>query len=310
MAVSASRRRMSSARAGRVLEEAVQQELHAEIVDGAAEEHGRGLVGQHGGIVPVVAGVLEHFQLFDGSVEGGIVESAAQDFVVQSADLHGGAVLAADGSFEQVHEARLAVKHALELEAVADGPVDRERANAEDALQLIEQGERVLHRAVALVDEGKDRHAAAAADLKELAGLRFDAFGGIDDHHDRVYGGEDTIGILGEILVAGGVKQVEAVAGVIKLQDGGADRDAALLLQLHPVGGRGALVLAGGHRAGELHRPAVQQELFRERGLARVRMRDNGERAPWLNRVCRIHKGGKHTTELRPDKPVAGELQK
>jgi len=43
---------------------------------------------------------------------------------------------------------------------------------------------------------------------------------------------------------------------------------AALLFQLHPVGRGGALVFAGGDRAGELHGAAVKQQLFRQRGLA------------------------------------------
>ena len=50
-----------------------------------------------------------------------------------------------------------------------------------------------------------------------------------------------------------------------------------LLLQFHPVGRGRALILARRDRAGELHRAAVQQELFRERRLAGVRMRDDGE---------------------------------
>ena len=54
---------------------------------------------------------------------------------------------------------------------------------------------------------------------------------------------------------------------------------AALLLQLHPVGGGGALVLARGDGAGELDGAAVEEELLGERGLAGVGVRDDGERA-------------------------------
>ncbi len=182
-------------------------------------------------------------------------------------------------------------KTPLKIKAVADGPVHRERADAQHALQFVQQRQRVLHRPVALVHEGEDRHAALAADLEQLARLRLDALGGINHHHHRVHGGEHAVGVLGEILVAGRVEQVEAVAVVIELQHRGADRDAALLFQLHPVGRRGALVFARGDRAGELHRAAVKQELLRQRGLARVRMRDDGERAPFLDFFRDIHKG-------------------
>ena len=45
---------------GRMLEETVEQELHAKIVHAAAEKDGRALAGQHGGIVENFAGMLEH----------------------------------------------------------------------------------------------------------------------------------------------------------------------------------------------------------------------------------------------------------
>ena len=76
-----------------------------------------------------------------------------------------------------------------------------------------------------------------------------------------------------------------------ELEHRGTDGNAAFLFQFHPVGGGGALVFAGGDRAGELHCAAVQEELFRQRGLARVRMRDDGERAPFLDFFRNAHKG-------------------
>ena len=47
--------------------------------------------------------------------------------------------------------------------------------------------------AVHLVDEGEDRDAAQAADLEELARLRLDALGGVDQHHGAV-GGDRACG--------------------------------------------------------------------------------------------------------------------
>src|ERR1035441_9593352 len=293
---------MPPAGTGRVFQEAVQQKLHAEVVDGAAEKDRGGLVREYGGIVPVVPGVFEHFQLLYRLVEGRVIKPAADEFVVQPAHLHGRAILAADRALEKVHLLRLTVKDALKLEAVADGPVHRERADAQHSLQLIQQGERLFHRAIALVDEGEDRHATLPANLEELAGLRLDALGGINHHHDRIHGSEHAIGVLGKVFVTWCVQQIEAVAGVIELQHGRADGDATLLFQFHPIGGRRALVLARGDRAGELHRAAVKQELFRQRGLARVRMRDDGERAPRLNCSYRFHKDANNSTESPWDK--------
>ena len=274
----------------RVFEKAVEQQLHAEIVDGAAEKNRRGLVGQHGGVIPVVPGVFEHFEFFHGPAKRFVVEPAPNRRIVQSPDLHRRAILAADGAFEQMHQLRLPVIDALKFEAVADGPVHRKRADAEHALQFIDQRQRVLHRAVTFVHEREDRHAALAADLEELARLRLDALGRINHHHHRIHGREHAVGVLGKILVPRRVEQVEAVAVVIELKDRGADGDAAFLFQLHPVGRGGALVFAGGNRAGELHGATIKQQLLRERGLARVRMRDDGERAPLLNFFRNAHK--------------------
>ncbi len=182
-----------------------------------------------------------------------------------------------------MHLLRLAVEHAAKVGAVAERPVHGIRRNAEHALQFIQQIERVARRTIQLVHEREDRHAALPAHLEQLARLRFDAFAGVDDHDRRVHRREHAIGVLGKILVAGRVEQVHAIAAILELQHRGADRDAALPLQLHPVGSGGALVLARRDGAGELHRAAVEQELFRQRGLARVRMRNDRKRPPSQN---------------------------
>src|SRR5258706_5964652 len=98
------------------------------------------------------------------------------------------------------------------------------------------------------------------------------------------------------------VEKVEAVTVVIELEHRGADRDAALFFEFHPVGGGGALVFARGDGARELHGAAVQEELFRERGFARVRVRDDGERAPPLDFFCDVHWSANSSTEWRRDK--------
>src|SRR5205823_7395856 len=118
-----------------------------------------------------------------------------------------------------------------------------------------------------------------------------------------------SIGVLGKLLVARGVEQVEPVTAVIELQHSRADGNAALPFQLHPVGRGGALVFTRGHRAGELHRAAVQQQLLRQRGLACVRMRDDGEGAPSLNLFGVIHKGqDKYTNGEKRRKNITAML--
>ena len=199
-------------------------------------------------------------------------------------------MLAADGAFEDVELLLLAVENALKLEAVADGPVHRKCADAQHALQFINQLQRIFHRPIALVHEREDRHAALTTYLKKFSRLRLDAFGRINDHHDRVHSRQHAIGVFGKIFVARRVEQVEPITVVIKLQHGRADGDAALFFQLHPVGRRGALIFARGHRAGELDGTTVKQQLLRQRGFTRVGMRNDGERAPPLDFFGDIHK--------------------
>ena len=178
----------------------------------------------------------------------------------------------------------------LEAAAHADRPGDRRAVDAEHRLDLLEQLERLAHLAVHLVDEREDRRVAHAAHLEQLDRLRLDALGGVDQHHRGVDRGQHAVGVLGEVLVARRVEQVDRVAGVLELHHRARDRDAALLLDLHPVGGRVARALARLDRAGELDRAAEQQQLLGQRRLARVRVRDDRERAP-LRDVARERRG-------------------
>ena len=120
---------------------------------------------------------------------------------------------------------------------------------------------------------------AHGADPEELAGLGLHALGAVDDHDGAVRRHEGAVGILGEVLVAGGVQDVDAVAIVLELHDGAGDGDAALLLDLHPVrrGGFRPLAL---DLAGLGDGSAVEQELFRESGLTGVRVGDDGKGPP------------------------------
>ena len=117
------------------------------------------------------------------------------------------------------------------------------------------------------------------ADLEQLPGLGFHTLGTVDDHDGAVGGHQGTVGVLGEVLVAGSVQNVDAEAAVLELHDGGGDGDAALLLNLHPVGGGGpgtlALDLAGlGNGA------AVEQEFFRQGRFTGVGVGDDCKGAP------------------------------
>ena len=145
-------------------------------------------------------------------------------------------------------EARLLrdqVEHAAEAVAAADRPVHRRRLDAEHVLDLVEQLERIAARQVELVDEGEDRQPAQPAHLEQLARLRLDALGGVDHHDDAVDREERAVGVFAEVLVAGRVEQRDAAAAELEVERGRRHRDAALALDVHPVGDDVALRSCG-----------------------------------------------------------------
>ena len=80
--------------------------------------------------------------------------------------------------------------------------------------------------------------------------------------------------------MARGIQNVDALALVAELKDGGCDRNTALLLDLHPVGNRMAAVLLALDHAGLLNRSAVQQEFLGYGRFTGVRMRNDRKCAP------------------------------
>ena len=92
--------------------------------------------------------------------------------------------------------------------------------------------------------------------------------------------GQGAVGVFRKVFVARGIEQVEDAIVVIERHDRGHDRNAALALDRHPVGARGAAIALGFDLAGEIDRTAEQQQLLGQRGLAGVRMRNDRKRAP------------------------------
>jgi len=111
----------------------------------------------------------------------------------------------------------------------------------------------------------EDGNTALPADVEQFPRLRLDPIGCIDDHHGTVRGGEGAVGIFAEILVAGGVQQVDLAPLVRELKDRGGNGNAALLLHSHPIRGSVALILARTDGAGELDGASIEQQLLGER---------------------------------------------
>ena len=152
--------------------------------------------------------------------------------------------------------------------------------DAQLSLQLLAQVKGVLGLSVHLIDKGEDGDIPHGADLEQLPGLSLHALGGVDDHHGGVGGHEGAVGVLGEVLVAGGVQNVDAESLVLELHHGRGDGDAALFLNLHPVGGGGPGILLALDHAGLGNGASVEEEFLGEGGFTGVRVRDDGEGSP------------------------------
>ena len=178
------------------------------------------------------------------------------------------------------HAPGIAVIDALEVLAAADGPVHRVGLDAEDFFNVLHQLKRVAGLAVHLVDEGKNRDVAQRADLEQLDGLGLNALGGVNDHDGGVRRHQGAVGILTEVLVAGRVQNVDALALIVELQNRRGNGNTALLFNVHPVGHRMLGALLALDRTCGLDGPTVEQELFGECGFTGVGVRDDRKCAP------------------------------
>ncbi len=171
------------------------------------------------------------------------------------------------------------IEQALKLAPHANRPHLRADVERQHIGHLVQRLEGIAALAVDLIDEGDDRHAPQATYFEQLAGLRLDALGGVDHHHRRVHRGQRAIGIFREVLVARRVEQVEDDPVLLEGHHRGRDRYPALLFDLHPVRPRPPRLPARLDLAGQVDRAALQQQLLGERGLPRVRVRDDREGA-------------------------------
>ena len=145
--------------------------------------------------------------------------------------------------------------------------------NGEDFFQLPLDAGQVGVGQVDLVDDRDDGQPLLDRQVEVGHGLRLDPLGGIDDEQRALAGGEAAGDLVGEIDVARGVQEVEAVflaaLGGVAHRDGmRLDGDAALALQVHGVEELVLFVAVGGG-AGKF------EQTVGERGLAVVDMRDD-----------------------------------
>ena len=186
-----------------------QQLLDAEVVDRRAEEHRRLPAGAIGLEVeglrlrPAPARSPRR-RLAAWSPRNSRAASLCSPSMVtvlpDPAALAGG--VGVDAVLEQVVDA-------AQLAAHADRPGHRGRCGSAARSRSRPELDRRAAVAVELVDEGHDRRVAQAAHLHELDGALLHALGAVDDHERGVHRGQGAVGVLGEVLVAGGVEQID-----------------------------------------------------------------------------------------------------
>ena len=172
------------------------------------------------------------------------------------------------------------ILHAAEVQPHAAGPHHGRGLDLQLVGQFVQQLERIARLAVHLVDEGHDGNVAQPADLEQLAGLGLDALGGVNHHHRGIRRRQSAIGVLGKVFVTRRVQQVEHRLLIFKRHHRAGDRDAAFLLDLHPVGLGAPRLAPRLHPAGRMDRAAQQQQMLRQRGLAGVGMGNDGKCPP------------------------------
>ena len=264
------------------LDEAVEKLLDTEGVESRTEEDRGNLTGKIFLFVKFGIDTLDQFYVFTELVGVSLPDSLINQRRGDIVDLDA----LADGLFrggEEVESLFVDIVDTFELGAHVDRPRKGADTYMEFGFEFVKDIKGVAALAVHLVDEDDHRSFAHSADLHELACLGLDALGGVDDDDNRVDGGQSAERILGEVLVARGVEDVDLVAVIFEAHDRGCDGDSALFLDLHPVGGGSFLDLVALHRTGDMDRSPEKQQFLGEGGLTCVRVGDDGECASARN---------------------------
>ena len=161
---------------------------------------------------------------------------------------------------------------ATKMAARTQRPGHRRAVDTQHRFHLVQQFHRITSLAIHLINKRHDRGIAQPADIHQLDRAFLDTLGRIDHHQRRIYRGQRPIGVFGEIRVAGCIQQIDDKVAIFKLHHRGRYRNAAFLLEFHPVRRRVATTLTSANSPGFLNGATVMQEFFRQRGLARIGM--------------------------------------
>ena len=262
----------------RHLKKALQKRLYTEVVQGRAEENRTEQSRADRLQVKVISRAVDQLHVIFQCTAQTLPDQLIQPLRLIQAAGHGrDTVLATVELLKRENLLTLAVVYALEVASAADGPVHGIGPDAELLFQFLKQVIGAACLPVQLVDKGEYRDVTHRTDPEQLSGLRLNALRRVDDHYGGIGRHQRPVGVLREVLVARGIKDVDAVTVIFKLHHRRGDGNSSLLLQFHPVGYR---VPGGGFsldRTGHLNRSAVEQEFFRQGRFTGIRVRDDGK---------------------------------
>ena len=282
-------------RRGHVFDDSVEHGLHALVLEGRAAQHRLdfacdGALAQ--GLLDLFLAQLAAFEVLVHQVFAGFGSRFDELFAVFVADVDqvGGNVAVLEGhALVLVPDDRLhlhEVDDALEVLFGADRDLDHDGVGLQAVDHHLAHAQEVGAGAVHLVDEREAGHLVLVGLAPDGFRLGLHAADGVVHHHGAVQHAHRALDFNGEVHVAGGVDDVDAVfvelAGHALPEAGGGSRgdgDAALLLLLHPVHRGGAVV----HFTDLVVHTGVEQDAFGRRGLASVDVRGDADVAVALD---------------------------
>ncbi len=189
-------------------------------------------------------------------------------------------VLPDDGLHADEIDDALEVGFGADRQLNADGPAADARLDVVDAFE--EVGADLVH----LVDEDDAGHVVLVGLAPDRLGLRLDALVAVEHANRTVEHAKRALHLDREIDVAGRVDDVQALAVPRGRGRGGRDRDAPLLLLLHPVHGGGAVV----DFADLMGLAGIVEDTFGRRRLPGIDVRHDAEIAIVFDRVTTGHR--------------------
>ena len=240
-----------------VVHDRVEHRLHAAVLERRAAEHGVDLrvdgqladggldLGDREGLAAEV--LLEQVLVRFG-------DGLEQDLAVLRDDLghvgrdlldvvlgaHGHVALGVARPDQRAHLDQ--VDDADEVVLDADRQLQHERLGLELVDDRVDREVEVGAELVHLVDEADARDVVLVGLTPDGLGLGLDALLAVEDGDRAIEHAKRALDLDREVDVAGGVDDVDLVLVPEARHGSGGDRDATLLLLLHPVGGRGAVV--------------------------------------------------------------------